>query len=130
VIIARSSRGIDLRTTSPALFYPSHPRAARMAPAKIVLRRRNRCASLLSMDPVRSASQARRQPRIRPELQPLVRELAELPERERREVVAAAEQASKDLEPTLPWESWDAARGVVCLGGDAVEDCDRLYDGS
>lgn len=27
------------------------------------------------------------------------------------------------------WETLQAARGVVHLGGDAVEDCERLYDG-
>jgi len=25
---------------------------------------------------------------------------------------------------------WDSARGVVSLGGNALEDCDRLYDGT
>lgn len=59
-----------------------------------------------------------------------MRELAELPESERREVIAAAEEASTSGGSTLPWESWDAARGLVSLGGNAVEDCDRLYDGS
>jgi hypothetical protein len=66
--------------------------------------------------------------RLRPALEPLVRQLAELPEEERREVVAAAESAG--THPVLSWGSWESARGLVSLGGDAVEDCDRLYDGA
>jgi hypothetical protein len=72
----------------------------------------------------------RRGPRVRPALEPLVRQLAELPDDERREVVAAAEESAATRKPTLAWSSWDAARGVVSLGGDAVADCDRLYDGA
>jgi hypothetical protein len=75
-------------------------------------------------------SAVRRGPRVRPALEPLVRRLAELPDDERREVVAAAEESAATKKPTLAWSSWDAARGVVSLGGDAVEDCDLLYDGS
>jgi hypothetical protein len=67
--------------------------------------------------------------RLRPGLEPLVRQLAELPEEERREVVAAADE-SAGTHPVLSWESWESARGLVNLGGDAVEDCDRLYDGA
>jgi hypothetical protein len=33
-----------------------------------------------------------------------------------------------DAGPILSWEQWDAAAGVVSLGGDAVDDCDHLYD--
>ena len=67
--------------------------------------------------------------RVRPALEPLVRQLAELPEDERCEVVAAA-QESAARRPVLSWDAWESARGLVSLGGDAVADCDRLYDGS
>jgi hypothetical protein len=66
---------------------------------------------------------------LRPELETLVRALAALPEAERRIVVSAAEEAAAHAK-TLPWELWDRARGAVSLGGHAVEDCDRLYDGT
>jgi hypothetical protein len=67
---------------------------------------------------------------LRPELENLVRALAALPEPERSTVFAAAnEQASRDRKgPTLSWDDWESARGVVTLGGNAVEDCDGLYD--
>lgn len=29
---------------------------------------------------------------------------------------------------TIPWEELDKVRGIIRLGGDAVEDCDALYD--
>lgn len=77
------------------------------------------------MEARRTSSRSRR---VRPGLEPLVRQLAELPKEERREVVAAAEETAKP--PTLSWSAWDAAAGVVSLGGNAVEDCDRLYDGT
>jgi hypothetical protein len=28
----------------------------------------------------------------------------------------------------LSWDEWEAARGVVSLGGNAIEDCDALSD--
>jgi hypothetical protein len=63
-------------------------------------------------------------------LESLVSQLANLPADERREVVIAAEETAAVRKPILPWESWEAARAVVSFGGDAVEDCDRLYDGT
>jgi hypothetical protein len=65
---------------------------------------------------------------IPPQHKPLVEQLAKLPESERRAVIAAAEAAAKTRGATIPWEELAAARGIVRLGGDAVEDCDRLYD--
>lgn len=67
---------------------------------------------------------------LRPELENLVRALAALPEPERSTVFAAAnEQAQRERRgPTLSWDDWEAARGVVKFGGNAVEDCDGLYD--
>ena len=58
----------------------------------------------------------------------LVHALAQLPEEERRAIVADARREAR-RNATLAWASLRAARGVVSLGGDAVVDCDRLYDG-
>lgn len=57
-----------------------------------------------------------------------MRALVALPDSERSRVYAAVnEQATT---PTLSWDDWEQARGVVHLGGNAVEDCDGLYDGT
>jgi hypothetical protein len=74
-------------------------------------------------------SPKRRPIRIPRELEPLVRELAELSEEARRDVFAAVEEAKGRNRATVAWESFKAASGIVSLGGDAVLDCDRLYDG-
>jgi hypothetical protein len=70
------------------------------------------------------------QERVRPELEPLVRELAALPPAVRRSVFSAAEQAAEQAKPIVTWDEFDRARGVVSLGGNAVDDCDNLYDGT
>lgn len=31
--------------------------------------------------------------------------------------------------PTASWETIESLRGVVHLGGNAINDCERLYDG-
>ena len=61
----------------------------------------------------------------------LVRELAELPESERRAVVAAAEHAVHARKrPLASWKSLRAAAGVMKgAPADALEDCARLYNG-
>jgi hypothetical protein len=61
----------------------------------------------------------------------LVRELSELPESERRAVVAAAEQAARRRKgPVLSWDLFESAAGIMKgAPADAVEDSDRLYDG-
>jgi hypothetical protein len=62
----------------------------------------------------------------------LVRELAELPDRERRAVVAAAEKAAAQSyrDVVASWRTVRAAIGVVKgQPADAVEDTSRLYDG-
>jgi hypothetical protein len=65
----------------------------------------------------------------------LVRELAALTEDERRRVVEDARllartPAPRREAPTLPWASVRAAIGLAHgAPADAVEDCDRLYDG-
>jgi hypothetical protein len=74
---------------------------------------------------------SRRRTQVRPGLLPLVRQLAELADRDRHDVVAAAEETVSDTHRSvLAWDTWEAARGVVTLGGNAVDDCDRLYDGA
>ncbi|MEI7894078.1 MAG: hypothetical protein WCI05_13370 [Myxococcales bacterium] len=62
-------------------------------------------------------------------------EAIKLPPRERRifalRVLASAPEdaAQPDHGSTAAWETIDSLRGVVHLGGNAVEDCERLYDG-
>jgi hypothetical protein len=63
-----------------------------------------------------------------PDHRRLVQELAQLSARERRHVMADAQRVAQ-RQVTLGWKSLRAARGVVALGGDAVADCDDLYDG-
>lgn len=58
----------------------------------------------------------------------LVHELAQLPADERRKVIAEAQRKAQ-RRSTLSWSSLQTSRGVVTLGGDAVADCDSLYDG-
>ena len=60
-------------------------------------------------------------------LLPLFQQLLALSETDRRLVIAAIEQ-EREL-PAMSWETLDRARGIVSLGGDAVEDCKALYDG-
>lgn len=81
-----------------------------------------------SNPPAANAPSAPKQ--LRPELENLVRALAALPEPERSTVFAAANaQAQPERKgPTLSWDDWESAHGVVKLGGNAVEDCDGLYD--
>lgn len=76
------------------------------------------------------SSSAPAAPTLRPELEPLVRQLAALPTAVRHSVVNAAEQAAADVNPILPWDEFDRAHGVVQLGGNALTDCDALYDGT
>lgn len=62
------------------------------------------------------------------ELRRLVRELAQLPADERRQVIVDAHREAQ-RRATLAWGSLRASRGVITLGGDALADCDSLYDG-
>jgi hypothetical protein len=59
-------------------------------------------------------------------LLPLVQQLLALSEADRELVIAAA-QREREL-PTLPWEEFEKVKGIVSLGGDAVEDCKALHD--
>ncbi|MBN1612082.1 MAG: hypothetical protein JW940_35955 [Polyangiaceae bacterium] len=59
----------------------------------------------------------------------LVEQLVKLSAEERALVLRAANsrEPSRKL-PTLSWERLEEADGVVAFGGDAVEDCNALYD--
>jgi hypothetical protein len=62
-------------------------------------------------------------------LLPLVQQLAALSESDRDLVIRAARPQAKPGKPrTMSWETLDRAIGIVSLGGDAVEDCEALYD--
>ena len=65
-------------------------------------------------------------------------EVIKLPPRERRafalRVLATAPEDGRDAQqpqrgPAASWATIDSLRGVVHLGGNAVDDCERLYDG-
>ena len=77
--------------------------------------------------PPKSSSAA---PVVPEQLEPLVEQLAELNEGDRELVIRAAKLRGlpNDL-PTMPWEKFEKVKGIVSLGGDAVEDCRALYDG-
>jgi len=63
-------------------------------------------------------------------LLPLVQKLRALSTADRDLVIRAAEALAKQRElPTMPWEEFEKAKGIVSPGGDAVEDCKALYDG-
>jgi hypothetical protein len=66
----------------------------------------------------------------------LYEEAIKLPPRERRifalRVLASApeeEAAQPERGPTTSWETIQSLQGVVHLGGNAIDDCERLYDG-
>jgi hypothetical protein len=63
----------------------------------------------------------------------VLEQAVELPESERRALAARVRDELRTARPlhagALSWESLRRAQGAIHLGGDAVEDCDRLYDG-
>lgn len=63
----------------------------------------------------------------------LLEQAVELPEPERRALALRVRDelraARRPRRGALSWESLKRARGVAHFGGDAVEDCERLYDG-
>jgi hypothetical protein len=64
-------------------------------------------------------------------LRPLVKQLAALSSEQRTLVLHEAEKAANDPKSqvrSISWESLKAGRGAVNLGGNAVEDCNALYD--
>ena len=63
-------------------------------------------------------------------LLPLVEKLRALSLADLELVIQAAEALAKQRDlPTMPWEEFEKSKGIVTLGGDAVEDCKALYDG-
>lgn len=81
---------------------------------------------------MRSLPAARSGPRVkvmatkRADLDKLAEELAALSAEERARVLSAADRRTPRLR--LTWQDLRALKGLVRLGGNAVEDCDRLYD--
>jgi hypothetical protein len=62
----------------------------------------------------------------------VLEQAVELPESERRALALRVRdelRTARRPRQALSWESLKRARGVVHFGGDAVEDCERLYDG-
>lgn len=51
------------------------------------------------------------------------------PEERRKFALRLLASSAEGTAPTTSWETLDSLRGVVHLGGNAVEDCERLYDG-
>jgi hypothetical protein len=63
-------------------------------------------------------------------LKPLVEQLANLHAADRERIVRAARRVARDARRrTVSWSHLRDARGVVSLGGDAIEDTRALYDG-
>ncbi len=62
----------------------------------------------------------------------VLEEALELPDDERQALVLHLREAAKNARsgggPVISWDALKRARGVVQIGGDAVEDCERLYD--
>jgi hypothetical protein len=61
-------------------------------------------------------------------LQPLVDQLSQLAPEERSLVVKAANEVAPKPLPTVPWSEVRKIVGIVSIGGDAVEDCEAIYD--
>ena len=64
------------------------------------------------------------------QLKPLVKGLAELSDQDRELVIRAAKRkrrAKVELRP-MAWDMLWQARGVVAIGGDAVDDTNAIYD--
>lgn len=59
----------------------------------------------------------------------LYEDLIRLPVEERRALALRVLATTSDAARTASWETLDELRGVVRLGGNALEDCERLYDG-
>jgi hypothetical protein len=70
-------------------------------------------------------------PELPQELGELVEQLKKLDPEQRNLVIDAAQKAANDAKrwPTMPWDLFEKSHGIVSLGGDAVADCEALYDG-
>jgi hypothetical protein len=69
-------------------------------------------------------------PEVPEELRPLVRQLAALSSLEREAVIDAARKVANDQKalPTTSWQALRSLKGIVSLGGNALEDSEALYD--
>lgn len=61
-------------------------------------------------------------------LRPLVDQLRRLAPADRLLVVRAANEAPLSRPPTVPWTEVDKVMGIVNIGGNAVEDCEAIYE--
>jgi len=83
-----------------------------------------------------SSSSHPAEPKLPTGLEPLVRQLAALPIDARQQVIEAAEREaararaseSADVRRRERWQRLRELAGVVDIGGNALEDCERLYD--
>lgn len=63
-------------------------------------------------------------------LEPLARQLAELDPSDRELLIRAVQTSSPRRKLRgVSWEQLEKLKGIVSLGGNAVEDCKALYDG-
>lgn len=63
-------------------------------------------------------------------LEPLARQLAELDPSDRDLIIQAVQANSPRRKLRgVSWEQLEKLKGIVSLGGNAVEDCKALYDG-
>ncbi len=68
------------------------------------------------------------QSRVPDRLQPLVEQLRQLAPEDRSLVVQAASEAAAKRLPTVPWSEVEKMIGIVNVGGNAIEDCEAIYD--
>jgi len=63
-------------------------------------------------------------------LEPLAQQLAELDPSDRELIIRAVQTSSPRRKLRgVSWEQLEKLKGIVSLGGNAVEDCKALYDG-
>ena len=81
---------------------------------------------LMPVAPPKAASA----PQLPERLAPLARQLAELDPSDRDLLIRAMQtQIPRRKLRGVSWEQLEKLKGVVSLGGNAVEDCKALYDG-
>jgi hypothetical protein len=68
------------------------------------------------------------QSRVPDRLQPLVDELRQLAPEDRSLVLQATNEAAPKHPPTVPWSEVEKLIGIVNIGGNAVDDCEAIYD--
>ena len=68
------------------------------------------------------------QPDVPDRLWPLVEQLRRLAPEDRSLVLRAANEAAPKRLPTVPWSEVEKVIGSVNIGGNALEDCEAIYD--